>query len=61
MRGGAREVNYKKSKYLTQKMKHILMIWMPNTGAKYYDYLAIITYAALIYHGYYLAKHICKI
>ena len=29
---------------------------VPNTGAKYYDYLAIIAYAALIYHGYYLAK-----
>ena len=28
----------------------------PNTGAKYYDYLAIIAYSALVYHGYYLAK-----
>jgi hypothetical protein len=28
----------------------------PNTNAKYYDYLAIIAYAALIYHGYYLGK-----
>ena len=28
----------------------------PNVGARYYDSLAIIAYAALIYHGYYLAK-----
>ena len=28
----------------------------PNTGAKYFDYLAIIAYSALIYHGYYLSK-----
>jgi hypothetical protein len=28
----------------------------PNTGARYYDYLAIIAYSALMYHGYYLAK-----
>ncbi len=28
----------------------------PNTGAKYYDYLGIIAYAALVYHGYYLVK-----
>ena len=28
----------------------------PNTGARYYDSLAIIAYAALIYHGYYLVK-----
>ena len=28
----------------------------PNTGARYFDYLAIISYSALIYHGYYLAK-----
>ena len=28
----------------------------PNTGAKYYDYLAIVSYSALVYHGYYLVK-----
>ncbi len=28
----------------------------PNVGAKYYDSLAILAYAALIYHGYYLVK-----
>jgi len=28
----------------------------PNTRANYFDYLGIIAYAALVYHGYYLVK-----
>jgi hypothetical protein len=28
----------------------------PNISANYFDYLAIIAYSALIYHGYYLSK-----